>query len=53
MEAVVTPGKHIAVYESIEAGVKLAQYYLRNTAERELIAKEGCLYVAVIILTPM
>ncbi len=45
MEAVVTPGKHIAVYESIEACVKLAQYYLNNTAERELIAKEGCLHV--------
>ena len=45
MEAVVTPGKHIAVYESIEDCVTLADYYLRNTAERELIAKEGCLYV--------
>lgn len=45
MEAVVTPGKHIAVYESIENCVKLAKYYLDNAAEREAIAKEGCLYV--------
>jgi len=45
MEAVVTPGKHIAVYESIEDCVNLAQYYLSNTAEREAIAKEGCLHV--------
>lgn len=45
METVVTPGKHIAVYESIEDCVKLAKYYLNNAAEREAIAKEGCLYV--------
>lgn len=42
---VVTPCKHIAVYESIEDCVKLAKYYLNNATEREAIAKEGCLYV--------
>lgn len=45
MENVVTPGKHVAVYESIEDCVKLAKYYLNNATEREAIAKEGCLYV--------
>ena len=45
MEAVVTPGKHIAVYESIEDCVRQAKYYLGNTAERETIAREGCLYM--------
>jgi glycosyltransferase involved in cell wall biosynthesis len=45
MEAVVTPGKHIAVYESIEDCVNLVKYYLNNAAEREAIAKEGCLHV--------
>jgi len=45
MEAVVTPGKHIAVYEGIEDCVNLAQYYLSNASEREAIAKEGCLHV--------
>ena len=45
MEAVATQGKHIAVYESIENCVKLAKYYLNNAAEREAIAKEGCLHI--------
>lgn len=45
MDAIVTPGRHIAVYESIEDCVRLAKYYLNNTAERELIAKEGCIHV--------
>lgn len=45
MEAVVTPSKHMAVYESIEDCVKLAKYYLNNASEREAIAKEGCLHV--------
>ena len=45
MEAVATPGKHIAVYESMEDCVKLAEYYLSNAAEREAIAKEGCLHI--------
>ncbi|MCX5717116.1 MAG: glycosyltransferase [Nitrospirae bacterium] len=45
MEAVVTPSKHIAVYESIEDCVKQAKYYLDNAAEREAIAKEGYLHV--------
>ncbi len=45
METVITDGKHIAVYESIEDCVKLAKYYLANAAEREAIAKEGCLHV--------
>jgi spore maturation protein CgeB len=46
IEAVATPGKHIAVYESIEDCINLAQYYLSNATERELIAKEGCLHVS-------
>jgi glycosyltransferase involved in cell wall biosynthesis len=45
MDTVVTAGKHIAVYESIEDCVKQAKYYLDNAAEREAIAKEGCLHV--------
>ncbi len=45
MDAVVTAGKHIAVYESIEDCVKLAKYYLNNAAERDAIAKEGCLHI--------
>lgn len=44
LEAVITPGKHIAVYESIEDCVKQAQYYLDTVAEREAISKEGCLH---------
>lgn len=45
MDAVVTAGKHIAVYENIEDCVGQAKYYLDNAPERESIAKEGCLHV--------
>lgn len=45
MEAVATPGKHMAVYESVEDCAMQAKYYLGNASEREAIAKEGCLHV--------
>jgi len=45
IESVITPDKHIALYKDIEDCVRQAKYYLDNIAEREAIAREGCLHV--------
>jgi spore maturation protein CgeB len=45
MEKVVTPGKHVAVYEDVEECVRLAKYYLENASEREAIADAGYKHV--------
>lgn len=45
MHAFITPGKHVAVYNSMEDCINQARYYLSNNEERDSIAKEGALQV--------
>lgn len=45
IEELVTPGRHVIVYEGPEDFAEKLDYYIRNDSEREKIAREGYEYV--------